>query len=315
MTHMGKDCEKSDDEIYLIISCLDENGDGCQLPPSSSSRRRVLFGYTGSQHNESEIENVTAFDQGSYNGTNLTLPNDTDTSSSSHLNCALMDLTFTYNITYIQDTSNDAVKSILNFIKGRNGIQTDIFEVLGNKTELSNGDSLIISSNETVELCSNMNHTSLVALRLENADFNQAFDDFSRDLKVSDAEKEEQCQKVRELLGFDPNYIDDNEICQEFYDIKCDYDGKGAEGGGPLFEVGVLLGNKPKGGKIPAFKGFQFEPLSFDGFEYDSSEFVGFEFEGFQPSGDLTFDEVREEKLDKTNTRESLFFLFSFLFT
>ena len=297
LTHMGKDCERSDDEIYLIISCLDENGDDCQLPLPASSRRRVLYDYTGAQHNESKTTNLTDFDQGSYSGTNKTLPTSPD-QTPPEPNCSLKELTFTYNITYTQNDTSDPAKSITNFIKGRNGIQTDIFEVLENDTELSNGESRIITSVETVELCSNITHTSLVALRLENAAFNQAFDDFSSDLKITNDSEEEQCQLVRELLGFDPNYIDDNEICQEFYDIKCDYDGKGSEGGGLLFEVGVLLG-KPKGGRIPGFQGFQFEPLTFEGFQYGSSEFVGFEFKGFQPSGPLTFQEVQKTELVK----------------
>lgn len=130
---------------------------------------------------------------------------------------------------------------------------------------------------------------SLVTLDLENADFIEAFDAYTSDLNITDASDEAQCEQVREFLGFEPDYIDDYEICREFYDIKCDY-----ENGNADFE-------EKKGGTIPDFKGFEFKPASFDGFVFSDSGFVGFEFEGFEPSPDLTFQAVGELEMSDPN--------------
>lgn len=129
-----------------------------------------------------------------------------------------------------------------------------------------------------------------------------AFEIFSEDLNITDASDEDQCQNARGLLGFAADYIDDFEICREFYDIKCDYEKKRDEStsGATIdfsnsnFVAGLAT---PVGGAIPDFQGFTFRPVSFKGFEFDKvDDFVGFEFKGFKRSKDLTFNEVQEVK-------------------
>lgn len=174
-----------------------------------------------------------------------------------------------------------------------------------NQTELSFGSELIVTSTKTVKLCSNDGvYEGLNIIELKNAVFNEAFDAFSEDLVIADpnANSEEECRQAREFLGFEPDYIDDYEICREFEDIKCDYD----QGGGdnPFFGNAKAA----RGGKIPDFVGFEFKEQSFEGFEYEGneftgfefegSEFVGFEFTGFEPSEDLTFQEVQAIALE-----------------
>ena len=127
------------------------------------------------------------------------------------------------------------------------------------------------------------------------------FDEFSQDLFITDASEEAQCQQVREFLGFEPNYVDDYEICREFYDIKCDYENGNTD---------AILFDKPRGGKIPDFQGFEFKPASFDGFVFSASEFVGFEFEGFEPSADLTFQEVEKVEMAEAASRKYHFIWF-----
>lgn len=136
---------------------------------------------------------------------------------------------------------------------------------------------------------------SLITLNLQNADFDEIFDEFSQDLVIQDPSQEEQCQQVREFLGFEPNYIDDYEICREYYDIKCDYENGNAD---------ALLFDKPRGGKIPDFQGFEFKPASFEGLVFSASEFVGFEFQGFEPSANLTFQELGEVDLEDARVCE-----------
>lgn len=178
-----------------------------------------------------------------------------------------------------------------------------------NQTELSFGSELIVTSTKTVKLCSNDGvYEGLTIIELENAAFNEAFDAFSEDLVINnpDANSEAECQQVRELLGFEPDYIDDYEICREFEDIKCDYDRGG--GDNPFF----VDAKSARGGQIPDFVGFEFKEQSFEGFEYEGSvftgfefgesEFVGFEFTGFEPSEDLTFDELVETKLGEVES-------------
>ena len=93
---------------------------------------------------------------------------------------------------------------------------------------------------------------SLIILNLENADFIEAFDAYTSDLNITDASDEAQCEQVREFLGFDPGYIDDYEVCGEFYDIKCDYEKGNVDTS--FFE------EKRKGGTIPDFKGLNSSP-------------------------------------------------------
>ena len=290
---------------------------GWDIAPTDT-RRRSLFAIPNATHDESEnpeingtdtINNTYARDappEESYNNQtdNLQPP---PTPAIPVLNCQTKSLTFTYNVTYAKGNDPAAIKEITKFIEGRNGIQTDLYGELGtDQIELSFGSELIVNTTKTTKLCSNDGvYEGLNIIELENTAFNEAFDAFSEDLVISDsnANNEAECQQVREFLGFEPDYIDDYEICREFEGIKCDYNQGGEDN--PVFDNA----NAERGGQIPDFEGFEFKEQSFEGFEYEGSvftefefegsEFVGFEFAGFEASADLIFQEVQKAELTK----------------
>ena len=80
--------------------------------------------------------------------------------------------------------------------------------------------------------------------------YSEAFDEFTADLNITDAKEEEQCRTARELLGFDSDYSDDNEICRQFERLKCD----------SFF--GDIDGFRS--GKTTSFPDFDFEPFDVD---------------------------------------------------
>lgn len=82
------------------------------------------------------------------------------------------------------------------------------------------------------------------------SDYSEAFDDFTADLNITDAAEEEQCRTVRDLLGYDPDHGDDNEICRQFERLKCD----------SFF--GDIDGFR--NGKTTSFPDFDFEPFDVD---------------------------------------------------
>lgn len=301
MTNSGKQCDLAGDEIYLTVNCTGGDGNHCRLPQSlipqaSSESQRALFDFTQTQYNESSLNNLAGMGNlSTYYQLNDTL---SQTNTSTTLpTCEDATLNFTLTLTFGNSGhsgSVQATKNIIRFIKARNGIQTDLYPKLDTDTNLSYGSTLEIVFSETLQLCSSDTvHNALIVLELVNANFNEAFNEFSEELIITDASDEATCGEVRNLLGFDKDYIDDNEICREFYDLSCEFDS---------LEGSFVQGSG--GGKIPEFIGFNFNPISFDGFDFQDSEFVGFEFEGFGRSDDLSFQEVQEVEMDKKGERE-----------
>ena len=299
MTNSGKECDLAGDEIYLTVNCTDGDGNHCRLPSllaSSESSRRVLFDFNQTQYNETSLDTLDGIGNlSTYYQLNDTL---SQTNTSTTLpTCEDATLNFTLTLTFGNSGHSgnlQATKNIVRFIKARNGIQTDLYPKLGTDSNLSYGSTLAIEFSETLQLCSSDTvHNALIVLELVNANFNEAFDEFSRELIIADASDEETCEQVRNLLGFDKDYIDDNEICREFYETSCEFDN---------LEGSFVAGKG--GGKIPEFRGFEFNPISFDGFDFQKSEFVGFEFEGFERSDDLSFQEVQKVQMEKKGERE-----------
>lgn len=56
----------------------------------------------------------------------------------------------------------------------------------------------------------------------QNQGFSQSFDDFARNLVISDAGNENQCMNARVGLGFDKDHPYDTEVCDTFRDYTCD---------------------------------------------------------------------------------------------
>ena len=221
--------------------------------------------------------------------------------------CQNKTFTFSFTIAFAKSKHATATKKITHFVKARNGIQTDLLSDAGAVSEVSNGNALVVTRNESMTLCSNdATMKNLIILDLENVDYNGAFDVFLADLKIDDASDEAQCQQARSFFGFEQDYIDDYEICREIDDLRCEFDSE-------LYETGS------EGGKIPDFQGFEFkqqkfegfdfEGGNFEGFEFEGDEFEGFEFEGFQPSNDLSFKSVEKIDLEKAAEEGTLLLL------
>ena len=51
------------------------------------------------------------------------------------------------------------------------------------------------------------------------------FEDFAQDLVIDDAADLQRCEEVREELGYEPDHLDDIEVCETFDDLRCDPDG------------------------------------------------------------------------------------------
>ncbi|KAL7505952.1 hypothetical protein ACHAXN_004087 [Cyclotella atomus] len=56
----------------------------------------------------------------------------------------------------------------------------------------------------------------------QNQGFSQSFDDFARNLVITDAGNENQCMNARVGLGFDKEHPYDTEVCDTFRDLTCD---------------------------------------------------------------------------------------------
>ena len=301
MARSGYECDNDADAIYLAVSCRDEEGNGCSLPAAvQNTTRRSLSEYNSSMLTEGSFPALDGTDvvNATYKKSHGVLSGSNATSDSSPT-CENKTFTFQYTITFASSAEDQSIKDIIHFIKARNGSQTDLFKVLGGITSLSrDGSPLVIESKESLTLCSNDGvYSSLVTIDLENASFNEAFDVFSKDMLVIDANDEDQCQKVRDLLGFSMDYIDDFEICREFDNIRCEFD---KIDGSSVYSR--LNTDRIKGGDIPDFRGFEFQPLNFDGFDFEGTEFVGFEFAGFGDAEDLNFVELMPS--DKFETAE-----------
>lgn len=200
------------------------------------------------------------------------------------------------DVSFSASAHGNAAKEILHFVKARNGVQTDLYSDI-ETVSLSVGSTLVITTTESLNFCSNQRvYKSLITLDLQNVEFDEAFDVFSEDLTIDDETEERQCENIRSYLGFERDNIDDYEVCRAFEDIKCDYsEGKGDES----IE---LLQTRAKGGKIPDFEGFEFKEQTFAGFQYGGNEFEGFEFESFDPSGQLTFEEIKKAELESPDS-------------
>lgn len=283
----------------MLISCQDKYGNECSLRPPSNTRRS-LFALQNATHNESEKPKINGTDEinNSFGKQNAsTLPRDIDPTVPY---CEDKEFTFKYNISFSNSANENvaSAKEIVHFVKARNGVQKDLYSDIAT-VFLSLGSTLVLDSTESLNICSNMRaYKSLITLDLQNVEFDEAFDVFSEDLTIDDATDERQCENIRSYLGFERDNIDDYEVCRTFEDIKCDYSqGKGDESV-------ELLQNRPKGGKIPDFEGFEFKEQTFAGLQFEGNEFEGFEFEGFDPSGQLTFQEVTDIRLERADSRE-----------
>jgi hypothetical protein len=52
--------------------------------------------------------------------------------------------------------------------------------------------------------------------------FSPSFEDFARNLVITDPRNEARCKEVREELGFDSNHPFDTEVCQKFKSHLCE---------------------------------------------------------------------------------------------
>lgn len=263
------------------------------------SRRVLIDNFDSSQHNTSDTVDVAGSEQftNAYNQTNVSLPKTTSSGQTSQ--CVERTFNFTYHISFDEGADPGSTKVFTNFVKARAGTQFDLYPLLNSTTDiLQVGSSLAITSAETITFCQNDRiYESLIAVDLQNSNFIEAFDEYTQELAIDSASDEGQCQQVRELMGFGLDYIDDNEICRGFHDIKCDFaSDKGAT------EIDRISSAAPKGGKISGFRGFEFKPSTFNGFNFESGEFIGFDFEGFSPADDLTFNGVRKVGLEEHRT-------------
>lgn len=273
---------------------------GWDITPSNT--RRSLFAIQNATHDESENPKINGTNQidNSFGQQNAsTLPGNIDTAVSY---CQDKEFILSYSISFSESAHENATKEIFHIVKARNGVQTDLYSAVETNS-LSLGSTLVITSTESLNLCSNqLVYKSLITLDVQNVEFNEAFDVFSQNMNIEDPSQESQCREVRELLGFDGDYIDDNEICREFTDTKCEFNEKD---GASLY--GNLGADAARGGTIKDFQGFDFKEQSFNGFAFQEGGFEGFEFEGFDESGNLTFiDLVTEFETMDDHQRECL---------
>ena len=52
--------------------------------------------------------------------------------------------------------------------------------------------------------------------------FSKTFEKFAIKFEIEDASDEDECELARTELGFEPDYIDDTEVCDKFNDYLCD---------------------------------------------------------------------------------------------
>ena len=303
LTNSGNECDNENDSIFLTVTCEDlaQPDRKCRISSDYSKSGRVLIEeFDQSEPDTSNMKNLSGVFESAYNQSNTTISVTMD--SSLPAACFEKIFKFTYKVTFHKSAEPDNSKVITHFIRGHAGIQTDLYHNLGDDPQMIYGDGpLTITSTEAMRICPNDKlHESLIVLEFEDSDFNEAFDEYSSDLVIDDPNEEAQCQQVRDILGFDLDYVDDFEICREFHDVRCDF-ANNEEGPSAM---GREATSRPKGGKISDFRGFEFKASKFDGFEFEASEFITFEFNGFEPSPGLTFDAVQGVALEEKGVRK-----------
>jgi len=332
ITHKSRVCDVAEDVVNVTVACTDEDWMPCLLPvprltsaPSSTPTSRPstepsgvpsgsglpsslpshlpsLDPTTGSSGNADDFESLGNFVGGGFamEGSSMGasfgedfLPGIDESANDNAVTnyCEIRNLTFTYTISFAEKADSNSAKVITKFNKGSEGSVKDLYDLL-NSTELESGDSIVVSSQETVRLCSYADHSALVRVDVQDRDFNEAFDDFSKDLVISDPADEDQCRQVRRFLGYDEDYNIDDEICREYYSIKCDYDDP------DYLEFVKTIKSEARGGKIPDFQGFKFEASQFEGSEFEGFEFREFQFKGFEPAPDLSFREIERRDFE-----------------
>ena len=176
--------------------------------------------------------------------------------------------------------TGDACKEILRLSRLRNGIVDDmqeLFDDLSFPRQMCAGDSpIIFELNEEIRLCAGRPYKTAFIIDSESSDFDSTFTDFVDGFQIEDASDEEQCRYARESLRFDPEYIDDEEICSELADIKC--------GLNPM--------------RLQLLRGGDYEELD------EIPEFEEFGFEGFAPDTELPFRDVEPTPMEKAEKRE-----------
>jgi len=70
--------------------------------------------------------------------------------------------------------------------------------------------------------CTTLQHCTSNKPGINDTHYSAAFDNFASGMTITDPADEDQCQSVRVDLGYEPDYIDDNEICEYFNELKCD---------------------------------------------------------------------------------------------
>lgn len=203
MLRSGKECITAGDSVHVTVSCVDVGEDDqiCRRPVSavtSGSRRKLSnFSYPTLINNDTNLTDLAGADGFDSGFVNVSGVIGNDTTSSPEPVCVEKNFQLTFTLTFdgSDDAANVPVKTITHFIKAKDGIQTDLFDLLQGETELAYGTPMIIQSTETMRLCSNdKDEKGLVAIDLENALFNTAFDDFAKDLTINDPNNEGECQ-------------------------------------------------------------------------------------------------------------------------
>ena len=175
------------------------------LSSFAPGERALQYVYNSSKPDSNQTIDLTMLEtnNASFSKGDGTLSLDTSTQKFFETNCEEKTFIFTYRL----ESTLAKDKEILHFASYRNGEFTDLYGELGSDERIlrSGTSSYSIETNKTIKLCSDDDEVSTIVLDFENADFNAAFDLYSRGMTIADSKNEDECQKVRELLGFDPD--------------------------------------------------------------------------------------------------------------
>lgn len=184
LTHSDSKCD-NDDKVYMIITAEGPSAEPSSMPslssmpssmpssapssmPLSFEKSRVLVEEFSAQNITDipppEVAGSESFASSYGQATTTSITNNDDEPSPSLAPdpCKVLPFTFTYKITYAESAASNATdartpkKIITNFVKGRNGKQTELYTDLGDdEKEITFGAdrSLIITTAENITIC------------------------------------------------------------------------------------------------------------------------------------------------------------------
>lgn len=255
-----------DCDTYLAIECASDDGVPCDDIVVNRSSTPLGTGTNTSTSNHSEVRDNTSFVYARNEGPNLQ-----DLEVRTIPECVSTKLNYTFSITNVGGNC----KEILKFSMLRDGTQSDLTHVL---VETGFGSDLIVCPSddaptfrfsETVRICAGRPLKTAFVIETENKEFDSAFSEFTAGIVITEPDDEEQCQNAREMLMFDPEHINDQEICDHLADMKC--------------------GLRPISFRLSG----EYEELA------DIPEFEEFDFEGFASPEDLSFQHVERTEIGK----------------